>query len=629
MLEFARDQFLWLFAFVGVFFLVYFFARRYRRARVTYGFVWERVAKKLRPPAWKRLLRTIITVVVSLTLLGSLVLYASGLGPPREEETPPLVVYLVIDGTPSMRTAATGGARRELAIKRAAEIMRRLGERDRALLIQFRGGVASAGRWLKSTDQPGELAPTDFAQPDFASLRGLLAGPLPPDVPVSPSPQRLAVWLGDAPPPLKEIIAPVRLQRLSPRWFDCGGVPCAFESIGVAAANDGVADVVYRPARADSPATVSAKLVSGKPPAWRIEDDEGAKLAEGASAEIELPRDLPENVRVVVSTAPDALIEDDRVTLNLAQFSVRRVALCYPASETANALLLDSLKLLLPGREITTKPIATGAREVEADLVVLDRVAPESVKAPLLLAFCALPPALGKLGAPTRAAAGLYGTPRSPDDFTVPDPALISAREVVPLASSDALTPLVTHAQVGTLVARGRKDGDVLYIGFSPHESGFLFVPAGPLLLQRWLGVPRGRASLPPLVRYNAATDIKLSRAGKLELELAQGWTDAQGARRVEITSGPDGRLTLGPLEQPGVYRAQIDGAVAGEITALWGDAREQSGEFAPTPPLDLAGLRPEARRQDWRDLFPGVLLWIALFALVLEWLLWLAGITD
>jgi len=137
MLEFARDQYLWLFSLVALFFIVFFFARRWKKARVTYGFIWERVAKRIRPPTWKRLLRLILTLLISGSMLSSAALYAAGLGPAKEEQPAPLLLFIIEDNSPSMRAETGAGTKttRSTLARRAA-----IGARYHALLRE--AGIA-------------------------------------------------------------------------------------------------------------------------------------------------------------------------------------------------------------------------------------------------------------------------------------------------------------------------------------------------------------------------------------------------------------------------------------------------------------------------------------------------------
>src|SRR5690606_9689158 len=95
----------------------------------------------------------------------------------------------------------------------------------------------------------------------------------------------------------------------------------------------------------------------------------------------------PEPLRVRIAlAAPDALPEDDAITVTLDPPRLASVALCYPAADgEPNPILLDALRGLLPGREVT--PVAMPGGAVQTDLLVCDRVLPSDYDARFLLCF--------------------------------------------------------------------------------------------------------------------------------------------------------------------------------------------------------------------------------------------------
>ena len=170
----------------------------------------------------------------------------------------------------------------------------------------------------------------------------------------------------------------------------------------------------------------------------------------------------------------------------------------------------------------------------------------------------------------------------------------------------------------------------MLYIGYSPTQSNFLFVPEGPTLLQRWLNAvaSRERMIVPPFCRMDQSVEIKLDSPAPLRVKLLKGWENVIGATEYDITPSPDGRARLGPFEQPGEYSVTQGGRELGRMAVYWVDEAEQALPYTPLEPLDLTKLAP-VHEHSWVDWFPEILLWIALCGLLLEWLCWLAGWTD
>ena len=154
MLEFAQAHYLWLLLLLVAFYVGWLLARRYRKRRVTHAALWQRVAARVVPPAWKRLLRTILTLLVATTMLACVALYAAGLQRSPDEQPAPLVLVIMQDNTVSMR----GADRRVQANKRARALLAALGEDDRALLAHFKFGrcwaMAANGRRPRPAARP-------------------------------------------------------------------------------------------------------------------------------------------------------------------------------------------------------------------------------------------------------------------------------------------------------------------------------------------------------------------------------------------------------------------------------------------------------------------------------------------
>lgn len=650
MLEFAREQYLWLFALVALFFVVFFFARRWKKARVTYGFIWERVAKRTRPPTWKRLLRLILTLLISAAMLSSAALYAAGLGPAKEEQPAPLLIFIAIDNSPSMRARvklAEENTRIDAALARAMNwaVAPGQGEHGRTMEIQFSRGKPIGGRWenwrgrANQRGTSGEMSPTDFARPDMASLAEFLSSVgVPPDVPALPKPQPLLVWIGDEPPALPKAAPPARLAQLAPadRWHTFAGMPAIFETFGSRIENEAVVEANYKPAPAgsDFAGTLEGKLRTGG--AAYVEITSGSRDEGIALFKLGTPYNVPltGKRRLVLAGKQgwegnkDAFAWDDLVEVPQQSPALTTIAIVRPKGDEANTELRQGIELLIPGRQVSE---VQAGEAFKADIVVLDRVSVET-DCKLLLCFGALPPSLGDVQPAREAKAGLFDALEKPDwlGFEIPNLQLLAGREAFPLKPGHKLTPLATHVEAGVLIAASRGERDVLYIGYSPTQSNFLFTPEGPTLLQRWLNAAMGRERMivPPFCRMDQSVEIKLDSPAALRVKLIKGWENVIGATEYEVTPSPDSRARLGPFEQPGEYSVTQNGRELGRMSVYWVNEAEQALPFTPLPPLDLTKLAP-ARENSWVDWFPEVLLWIALFGLLLEYLFWLAGITD
>jgi hypothetical protein len=609
MLEFAREQWLWLFLLVAAFFVAWWFARRYRKRRVTYGHIWERVARRLLPPGWKRVLRTVVTLLISGAMLTAIVFRAAGLQRPEAEKQPPLLVVIVLDNSPSMRAVHDGKTRAEMAQARAQEIVEALGENDRAIIAYHKEGKALLGPWLKRGEVLGRTPATEFANVDLAGLRiQIEALAAPPDVPPVPAPTRRVFWLGDTAPALPNAL---------------------IETFGSETANDAIAKATYTPAEPGDPhaGVIDAATLSGRPPAIR-----------GPGFEVEANHfELPlqgEPVEVWIrADAADPLPQDDAVSMRLNPRGLTRVTICYPAEESEpNPFLVDALREFLPGREVETRP--NRGISIETDLLVCDRAIPASYEARYLLCFGMLPAAFGRTGEPVRAEPNLQLRVEPPRDlgFDAPELALLSAREAVPLAEGHSLVPLVRHIEGRALVAIKRGQPELLYSGFVPHQSTLLQDRNGLLLLLRWLIAIQasGRPLIPPFVQADAETEFKLDEAAELQVKLDRsGWLPAHGPVEFIVTTGADGRGKLGPFTIPGEYTVTRDGLEIGRFTAIWNAPPEQALRFERHERTDLEALFHPAREPDWRDHLPGLLLWLALGLMVAEWLLWLLGVTE
>ncbi len=623
MLEFARERWLWLFLLVGVFYVAWWFARRYRTQRVTYGLIWQRVARRVLPPAWKRMLRTVLTLLVSGVMLGAIVLKAAGLQRPAAEQPAPLLVFILLDNSPSMRAREGDQTRQQLAARRAQQIVDAMGEHDRAMLAWKKDGKLLLGPWLKTGDVVGDAQPVDWLAP--GSQLALPDVPPPPDLPAEPQPKRISIRLG------------------THDWLPAADFA---EAIGTALANDGIVSAEYvppTPGDGTAGAIALGTRMGGALTARELSTGTELEVLPDLESRPHVRRVVlpiqPEPLRVRIAlAAPDALPEDDAITVTLDPPRLASVALCYPAADgEPNPILMDALRGLLPGREVT--PVAMPGGAVQADLLVCDRVLPGDYDARFLLCFGVLPDTDGRLEPPTTADPNMQLRIEPPAEagFDVPELTLLEGREVRPLQAGHRLLPLAALLDGRALIGVRHGANELLYCGFVPHQSTLLQEPPGLLLLMRWLNAVQAgpRQKLPLFVNARQEVEFELEQPGTLKLRLADDapWLPSYGPREYEVTSGPDGRGKLGPFVIPGEYVISQDGREIGRLNAFtdfsWTDP--VWGDTPPPDPgrLDLDRLFAPQAQPDWRDALPGLLLWIALGLMLLEWLLWLLGVTE
>lgn len=602
MLEFARHNWLWLFALVAAFYVAWWFARRYRKQRVTYGRIWQRVAKRVLPPAGKRILRTVLTLLIAGVMLSSVVLYAAGLQRPVDEAVPPTMLVVFLDNSPSMRAQT----RAQEAQARAQQLVDALGADDRAVLAWSAGGICVAGAWLKRGDNVGVPPPTDFRHCGHEAVRRVVQSlRAPPDVPTVPAPRFVTLLLTD-------------------QGTDVEGMHV--ETFGQTADNNYVRNVEYAPpvpgAGHNGVLSVEANGL------WRARLEPDGPVLPIQDGGVALPiQNGPLEMRI--SVAEDALQFDNSVGMSLSPSRLARVTVCYPSEDgEPNPLLVQTLAQFLPGREILAQPVP--GDPIDCDLLVCDRVLPADYDAAFLLCFGVLPELYGRVGDIVEAEPNMQLREDFKDvGFEVPDLTLLNAREARTLLDGHALTPIVRHIAGGTLIGVRR---DLLYCGYIPHESTLLQDSAGFLLLYRWLNSLQAAATqpFPPFVPWDRSVEFRIDEPGELQLTLVESaWLPAYGARSYSLMTGPDGRGEIGPFEIPGVYSVSRDGREIARVTAIWHDLPEQDLSVEARDPVDHYALLSRTHEPDWRDHLPGMLLWIALGLLVLEWVLWLAGVTE
>ncbi|MEE9311910.1 MAG: VWA domain-containing protein, partial [Planctomycetota bacterium] len=147
-----------------VWFVAWLFARRYTNRRVTYGAIWRQVAAKALPPAWRRILKTLLSWAFALTLIASAAMHAAGVEKPPSDKPPPLFVLICLDNSYSMRLQHDGQTRLQLAHDRAAQILEKLQPEDRAVIVWSSHGQPIAGPILKQSDSISDSPATDVAE---------------------------------------------------------------------------------------------------------------------------------------------------------------------------------------------------------------------------------------------------------------------------------------------------------------------------------------------------------------------------------------------------------------------------------------------------------------------------------
>jgi hypothetical protein len=407
--------------------------------------------------------------------------------------------------------------------------------------------------------------------------------------------------------------------------MDLRGIPVVAQTFGARATSNAIVSARYTPPPPGERhgGVVEAKTLAGTDA--RFDFDGGQEFGERVQ--------LPEAVggRVTISAgAPDSLPEDDTASLTLDQSAITCVTLSYPAEDgEPNDRLLAVLNLLLPGREVAAVPVP-GAGPVDCDLLVADRALPVDYKAKALLLF-GVAGSYGRTGAPVRVLPNIRARPEGIDvGFEAPSLAFVEAEEAVPITDTD-LTPLERHLDGHVLVAAGRGAADVLYCGFVPHKSTLFVGSEGPLLLLRWLDSVQRREppAIPPLVAAGEQIQLRLPGTCQVRPAEAGTWADTYSSPGANVTPSADGTAMWTAPHEPGAWEVVRDGRVIGRTQIIWTNPEEQWVPFMPHPAIDLSAFNPPKREPDWRDLLPGLLLWIALGLLVLEWALWLVGVLE
>ncbi|MHC4841123.1 MAG: hypothetical protein ACYTDT_09240 [Planctomycetota bacterium] len=624
MIEFTRQNYLWLLSLVAVWFVAWLLARRFTQHRVTYGNIWRKVAAKALPPAWKRLLRILLTWTFALTAIASGALYSAGAQKPTADQPTPLCNVIWLDNTYSMRLQHDGKTRLQLAHERAAQILEHLPDGDLAVVGWSSFGQPFAGNFLKHGDAPPPIPATDLHEISSDQLGEFVSGMALPDPRDNPPEWRKVIWwLSDR--ELKTShrkpadVAPFATRQLGKHLF-------VHEPIGELAKDYGILNAALKLTDIDS--EYLAELTFEASGETFIEIN-------GQSTPVESPALIPrqpsaQTVRLF-TTGSDNLLENDSIEFKLDGQGLHEIVLCYPASDDEpNELLLEILQTLLPGREIRSLPVKDGKADLPAniDLLIADRALPMGATTRFALYFGVAPDSLGKIRAPIVAEPNMQIHPDTDLGWKAPDLRLVSAREARPIDLSIPAGVLVKHRLGGALVATGE---NFLYSGFAPHQSTLLVTPEGltlegNLLLLRWFRhIARPATKRLPLFAVGGEV-LKLKLATEvwhLHSQLAS-YQDATPRRLQPAANGqldliaPDapGRWTLssGMQQRPVHVFASPDWPV--HLTPKDGTA------------VDLSRLTLE-EQTDWRDLLPALLLWIAGCVLILDHLCWLIGLTE
>lgn len=621
MIEFTRENYLWLLGILAVYFVAWLLARRYHTRRVTYGAIWKKVAASYTPPAWKRLLRTILTLLFAAAMIGSGSFHAAGAQKPLADEPQPLFIVIWLDNTYSMRLQHEGQTRLQAISKRAKKIVKNLQHSDRAVLAWMSHGQPIAGPIL-SFDSEVSVSPltdpTEITSNELHSFVDSLAMPAPATE--GNSWQTLVWWLSDRDLSVEDAEHSGRMSFASKRL---GKYAFVSEAIGADAHNTGITTAEIKLADSDAEYFADLYFEATGPTFLEINGEtlpvsSPAKLLRSANGH---------EVRLFTNT-DDSLPGDDEIRFRLPDDGIQNVVVCYPIAEgSARQDIVGLLETLLAGRNIKQVAVGSGSAELpdDIDLLVADRVIPDNAVATNTLYLGVIDQSLGKVRSAVRAEPNMQIHPASSiQGWAAPDLRLISAHEAFPVDMSIPATVLVKHRLGGALLAVG--DG-FMYSGFIPHQSSLLNEGAGVLLLLRWLryiGKPNTE-SLPILGLCGRKSSHKLS-AG--EWCLKPPHTSFVGSTPRKLLTTADGHIEITMPESPGIWSLQRDEQVR-QLQLLAAPEWKLNLILPSNASLDLSRLTPDRNNQDWRDLLPTLLLWIAASALVLDHIFWLIGMTE
>lgn len=570
-IEFARPEWLWSLIVVPLFFVAWWFARRFRKQRVTYGDIWRKVTGSEQPRNWRKRLRTILTWIASTCFLVGLGLFAGGITQPETRQPSALVV--VIDNSVSM-LAQDENRRTRLALAqdRIAQESAKLTDEDVVAFVWFADGRALASRWLSPDSEPPDISITT-TPPDWASAQTLLEKLTPPRR--EPSFER-KTWV------LTDDVAACPLRS------------AVVESVGVPVTNNYLSEL-----RVDNDGALVAKSSLGSP----IVSIDGKRL-DPASIR---PRELTGRLRVSIPLE-DAIDRDNNAILECRHSALSRVLVLHQNDSEPNLLLLETLRSMLPDATVVAS-----SKPAPCDLLVQDAVSASNAEARYRLRFA--------VGGPQNTAnAGLIQREDIRAPFMVPDFSLLEGSAVTLNANDD--TVLLRHLKRGPLIVLRQ---NTLDIGFDVAESSVLQDASGLLLLMRWLDHIRQQMveTLPLVLNVGESRTVQLHGMPPYRATLSRPMFE--GAATI-LQFGQRGDWTqFGPLPYAGLWEIRdANGNVIGRTWAHWSDATEQSASVS-------TGETFTAKSTDEDNPTPiGTwLLVVALITLLAEWIGWAIGVTE
>ncbi|MEE9311353.1 MAG: hypothetical protein V3V10_02965, partial [Planctomycetota bacterium] len=395
------------------------------------------------------------------------------------------------------------------------------------------------------------------------------------------------------------------------------------ELIGGNVGNQGIHNAAYKLMDANSEHAAELEFEADGEVFLSLNGEESAVKSPAILARSGQPLD----VRLFIK-GQDGLPEDDAIEFRLEGDGLHNVVLCYPATDSGpNILLVEMLETLLPGREVLPIAVTDGGAELsdDIDLLIADRALPTSAVADNTLYFGVISPKRGQVKSTVSAEPNMQIHPQVElQGWDAPDLRLVSARQALPVDVSTPATVLVKHRLGDALVAVG--DG-WLYSGFIPHKSTLLSDGEGILLLMRWLRfIGQPDASNPPL--FAIAGQESNIALGDGKWDFATKDESYQDATSHTLQPAANGQLEFTTPNAPGQWRLQ-QGNGARSMKLFASSDWPLRLRVEEKPPLDLSRLAPEDDNQDWRDLLPALLLWIAAAVLVMDQLCWLIGLTE
>lgn len=625
---------------LGALFILYFLKLKRREVTVASTYLWRQALQDLRVNSpFQRLRMNLLLLLQALALLAALLALArpvSNVGGLTGQDT-----ILLLDISASMQATdgdGSGGTRFEKACTEARRVIDDLAYGDRAILCAFddeprvltsltdsKAALRDALDKLRPTDRPTRL---DRA---LARVRMLLSESLR-------EPELFVLSDGRVGP-----LAGVQLEQSVPLRYVRTGA--AQENVGLIGVDVSIPTGLGEETRVfaslqrsggSAPKTVGVDLYLAdeqKPDQWSLLDSQELDLEPEGTA----------------SVAFDVIAQGGRLKLELDHEDE------FPLDDTAVALLRprEPIRVLLvsdgnlfldralrsdpmvwkdpQGAIPTLNPAAFAPEDPQvraADLIVLDRCAPDPLPAGNYLCFARAPalPGLKDLGFAREAKIldwdEAHPVARFVNFATL---SLPSARRIE-LREGDTV---VVRSNVGPLVSVA-KDGDrqAVICAFDllslPVEGAWTFDPSYPIFLAncvRWLG-GRGRDRKSLLVSTGGTAELRypLDSAKALITPPAplEPWT-------LDVRTGDD-LLRVSNLDRAGFYQVEFQDAQGKQLSISRFAANLSDGDestIAPAPTLELEGRPPvqgedkaEESNQDVWKIAAGV----ALAAVMIEW---------